>query len=80
MLGMLGNLFDKEAIVSGTIQSTLENVAEELKCSHNDLFIMIKPYDEDFNFKCYIYSIVKGANPKLVREIPLSEILGDKKE
>lgn len=79
MLGILGNLFDKEQIVKDTIQSTLENVAQELECSYKELFIMIKPKNEEFDFDCYIYKII-DANPKIIRKIPLKEILGDKKE
>lgn len=79
MLGILGNLFDKEQLVKDTIQSTLENVAQELECSHKELFIMIMPKNEDFDFDCYIYKII-DANPKIIRKIPLKEILGDKKE
>lgn len=79
MLGILGNLFDKEQLVKDTIQSTLENVAQELQCSYKELFIMIKPKNEEFDFDCYIYKIV-DANPKIIRKIPLKEILGDKKE
>jgi len=75
MLGsMLGDLFNTEQIVRDTIQTALENVAEELKCSHNELFIMIKPVDSDFNMRFYVYKIEQS--PKLVREIALSEILG----
>ena len=79
MLGILGNLFDKEQLVKDTIQSTLENVAQELECSYKELFIMIKPKNEEFDFDCYIYKII-DANPKKIRKIPLKEILGDKKE
>jgi hypothetical protein len=79
MLGILGNLFDKEQLVKDTIQSTLENVAQELECSYKQLFIMIKPKNEEFDFDCYIYKII-DANPKIIRKIPLKEILGDKKE
>jgi hypothetical protein len=78
---LLGNFFDKEAIVRETIQSTLEKVASELGCNHNELFIMIKPFNEEFDFKCYIYYKPSDVpSPKLVREIPLSEILGDEKK
>jgi hypothetical protein len=79
MLGILGNLFDKEQLVKDTIQSTLENVAQELECSYKELFIMIMPKNEEFDFDCYIYKII-DANPKIIRKIPLKEILGDKKE
>jgi hypothetical protein len=75
MLGnLLGGLIDTEQIVHDTIQSTLENVAEELNCTHKELFIMIKPIDESFTMKFYIYKIEQS--PKLVREITLKEILG----
>ena len=71
---MLGGLINTEQIVRDTIQTALENVAEELQCSHNELFIMIKPIDEEFNMKFYVYKIEQS--PKLIREIALSEILG----
>lgn len=75
MLGnMLGGLFDTEKIVRDTIQTALENVAEELECSYNELFIMIKPINEEFDMKFYVYKIEQS--PKLVREITLKEILG----
>jgi hypothetical protein len=75
MLGsVLGGLLNTEQIVRDTIQTTLENVAEELQCSHNELFIMIKPYNADFDMKFYVYKIEQS--PKLIREIALSEILG----
>lgn len=73
---LLGGLIDKEKITHDTIQSTLENVAEELNCTFKDLFIMIKPINETFTMKFYIYKLENGA-PKLIREIPLSEVLGD---
>lgn len=85
MLGnLLGNLFDKEKLVRETIQGALENVLEELnegkgegeKYNHSNIFIMIKPFNEEFDFKCYIYLVANGSAPKLVREISLNEILG----
>jgi hypothetical protein len=71
---MLGGLLNTEQIVRDTIQTTLENVAEELQCSHNELFIMIKPVNAEFDMKFYVYKIEQS--PKLVREITLKEILG----
>ena len=50
-----------------------EDVAEELGCNHNELFIMIKPIDETFTMKFYIYKIEN--TPKMIREITLKEIL-----
>jgi hypothetical protein len=75
MLGsVLGGLLNTEQIVRDTIQQTLENVAEELQCSHNELFIMIKPVNAEFDMKFYVYKIEQS--PKLIREITLKEILG----
>jgi len=71
---MLGGLFDTESIVRDTIQSALEKIAVELQCSHNELFIMIKPINEEFDMKFYVYKIEQS--PKLIREITLKEILG----
>lgn len=77
MLGsLLGGLIDTQKIVHDTIQTTLEKVSHELQCSHKELFIMIKPVDETFTMKFYIYKI-EEKGPKLIREIPLSEVLGD---
>lgn len=73
-MGLLGGLFDKEKMVSETIKSSLEEVALELKCTHEELFIMIKPTNENMEFKCWVYKINDG-DPKFVREITLKEIL-----
>ena len=76
MLGnLLGGFINTEQIVHDTIQTTLENVSNELQCDHKELFIMIKPVNETFTMKFYIYKI-EEKGPKLVREIPLSEVLG----
>ncbi len=74
--GLLGGLIDKEKAIYTTIQGALEAVAEELDCSHEDLFIMIKPVNEKMHFKNWIYQMVDGK-PKVVREISLKEIIGD---
>jgi hypothetical protein len=36
---------------------------------------MIKPTNEEMDFKCWVYRIVEGK-PKIEREITLKEILG----
>jgi hypothetical protein len=71
---LLSGLIDKEQITHDTIQSTLENIAEELKCDYKEFFIMIKPSDETFTMRFWVYRIEKQG-PKLVREITLKEIL-----
>jgi hypothetical protein len=74
---LMGGLVDKEKITHDTIQGTLEDLAEELGCSHNELFVMIKPTDSEFNMKFYVYHSPENAVPKFVREISLKEILGE---
>lgn len=80
-MDIFANLFDKEGMVSGTIENCLENLAEELGCKKTELFIMIKPTCDEFtdekdskNFKNWVYQIIDGK-PKLIREISLAEIL-----
>jgi hypothetical protein len=78
MLGkMLGGLINTEQIVHDTIQNTLEKLSHELNCEFNELFIMIKPLDETFTMRFWVYKLENNRGPKLVREIPLSEVLGD---
>lgn len=74
---LMGGLVDKEQITHDTIQGTLEDLAEELGCSHTEFFVMIKPTDADFNMKFYVYRSPENAAPKFVREISLKEILGE---
>jgi len=73
---MLGSLFNTEKIVSDTIKSSLEEIAIELQVSYDKLFVMIKPIDDKFNMKFYVYKIVENKSPQFVREISLKEILG----
>lgn len=83
---LFGGLFDKEGMVKATIETCLETISAELGCKLTELFIMIKPTRDEFsedekeiNVKFWIYKIEEGK-PKLVREISLSEILGDEDE
>lgn len=69
----------KEEQIRGVIEDALLNVSEELKCSHKEFFVMIKPHNDDCEFKCYIYK-TEGNTPKLVRELTLMEIVTNKKE
>ena len=57
---LLGGFIDKEQITHDTIQSTLEDVAEELGCNFNEFFIMIKPKNEKFEMRFDIYKIDNG--------------------
>lgn len=72
---MMGALVDKEQSAKDTIQDALENIAIELNCSHKDYFVMIKPINEEFEMKFYIYKLDEKGIPKQVREISLKEIL-----
>ena len=73
---LVGGLVDKERITRDTIQTTLENIAEELGCNWNEFFVMIKPIDNEFNMNFYIYQNQESKAPTFVREISLKEILG----
>jgi len=83
LAGLMGGLVDKEQITRDTIQSTLENVAEELGCSHKELFIKIATDGEDFNpifhiFQTEPYNTLETIPRfKFIREITLKEILSD---
>ena len=75
MIGeMLNGLVDTEKLTHDTIQTALEELAIEMKCSHTEFFIMIKPVNDKFNMKFYVYRLMNGV-PKIVREITLREIL-----
>jgi hypothetical protein len=75
LAGMLGGLIDKEQMIYDTIQTALENVAEELGCTHKDFFVMIRPMNEDYDFKLFICKYDENGNPMKVREMMLKEIL-----
>ena len=75
MFGMLKGLIDSEGIVYETIQDTLEKLSAELSVDFNHLFVMIKPTDENFEHKYFVYRLDSGK-PEFVREITLKEILG----
>ena len=75
LAGMLGGLIDKEQMIYDTIQTSLENVSEELGCTEKDFFIMIRPSDDEYNFKLFICKYDENGNPRKVREMLLKEIL-----
>ena len=72
---LLGGLFDKEKAIYTTVQDTLVRVAEELNVTVKEIFIMIRPKDEDGNHAYYICKYDDKGNPKPIREISLKEIL-----
>jgi len=74
---IMGKLVDKEQLTFDTIQSCLEDIAEELGCSYKDFFVMIKPINANFKMVYMIYKEVPNELPKFVREISLKEILGE---
>jgi len=84
MLGsLLGGMAYTEKITFDTIQGALEDVAEELGCSHKELFIKISASDEDFSPIFHIWqtppytSFDKMPPCKFIREIKLKEILNN---
>ena len=70
---LLGGLIDKEKATRETIENSLEDLAEELGVSHKELFVTIKPFNEEFKFLLHLYKIENGR-PVLIREVPLKEI------
>ena len=54
---------------------SLEDLAEELGVSYKELFVTIKPINEEFKFLLHLYKIENGK-PILMREVPLKEITG----
>jgi hypothetical protein len=84
MLGsLLGGMVDTEKITFDTIQGALEDVAEELGCSHKELFIKISASDEDFSPIFHVFrtepyaSLEKIPRWKFVKEITLKDILSN---
>ena len=81
MLGnMMSGLVDTEKLTYDTIQTSLEEISIDLKCSWKDFFVMIKPTKSEFDFKFYLYQNQEGKGPKYIREISLKEILGKEDE
>jgi hypothetical protein len=75
MLGsLLSAVVNTEEIVYNTIKGTLEDLCDELDCSFEDLFVMIKPNNKDCEHNYFVYRL-ENKVPKFVREIKLKEIL-----
>jgi hypothetical protein len=72
---LLGGLIDKEKATRDTIESSLEDFADELGVNYNELFITIKPINDKFKFLVHLYKLENGK-PILIREVPLKEITG----
>ena len=77
---LVSGLVDTEKITYDTIQTSLEEIAIDLKCSSSEFFVMIKPTDKEYNFKFYVYRTEDNKPPKFIREISLKEILGNKED
>jgi hypothetical protein len=75
LLGGLVSDEDKANAIKDVIQDALEDVAEQYKLSHEELFFMIKPVSAKFDFGIWIYKI-ESPKPTMLREISLKEILG----
>tara|TARA_R110000751_G_scaffold16709_3_gene52608 strand:- start:513 stop:752 length:240 start_codon:yes stop_codon:yes gene_type:complete len=74
---LLGSLIDKEKAITGSIQNVIEDVAEELSCKPKDIFIMIKPTGNNFDFTVYLYKIKQESAPICVRVMQMSEFTDD---
>ncbi len=74
---MIGGIMDVKGQVSSVIQKFLKKVASENKLKFDELFVMIKPKDENFALRFFVYKITQGSSPTLLREVTLDEILAD---
>lgn len=72
---MISGLVDVKGQVASVIQNFLKKIAEEENLAFDNLFVMIRPSDAEFNLKFFIYTIKPGQAPKLLREVTLDEIL-----
>ena len=74
----------KEEMTKETLQSFLEDVSIELNCKHQDFICVIKPTDDEFNFKCFILKatpeLLASIPKSLHREVTVKEILGEEEK
>lgn len=81
MIGNLMNgLIDKEQIVKDYLTDMLENLHTELGGEYKDYFVMIHSKDAEFTPVCHVMKMNENRVPKLVREITIKEIIGEKSE
>jgi hypothetical protein len=75
LTGMLGGLIDSEGIVTEKIQTTLDDLSEELnEPNHRNFFITIIPINEEFDFECIVYHRTPDGI-QMVRQITIKEIV-----
>jgi len=74
LLGGLISPEQKAQAINDIIQGALEDNAEDLGCEFNDLFIMIKPKNKEFEFDLMLYKM-EDSVPKPIRKIELKELL-----
>ena len=72
---IIGGLIDKEKATRTTIENSLEDLSEELGVDFSQLFVIIKPINENYQFALHLYKYDNGK-PIFVREVPLKEITG----
>ncbi len=75
--GLLGGLVSPEAkakAINNVIEDALEENAQKLGVKYSDLFIMIKPKSDDFDFDLVLYRTDEGQ-PKIVRFIKIQELI-----
>lgn len=73
--GLFGGLIDKEKAIKTTITDVLSDCSEELGVGYKDLFVIIRPVDDKFDFKFHLYRQDSGK-PVFVREITVKEVVG----
>jgi len=77
---LMSGLVNTEKMTYDTIQTALEEIAIELRCTHKDFWLMIKPTTSEFDMRFYIYKTNENNAPEFVRELSLKQILGKEDE
>lgn len=74
MLGGMISDDQKVEAITDIIKDALEDNAEEMGCTYEEIFFVIKPKNDDYDFDVVLYKIEKEG-PKMIRIIPLKEII-----
>lgn len=81
-MNILGNILgfsaeQKEKMILESVQDALKSFCEELDCGANDIFVTIKPRNEDCEPRLDLYLKKDGKQPTHVREVFVKELIGD---
>ena len=75
-MNLLAGLFNAEGAVKQQVPESLKELSEEFNLQSDQISLMIQPINGDFEFKVYAIKLDQGRPVGLLREVPLSEIVG----